>query len=200
MTSAYSLPRTQATFPEFLYATPDISSLATNDLKSCFQFTLPFHRNCYEVLKLKVPSKYEGYRIYVAPRIGYSGNAKRFKHSPDIGERALILDGQLLDSNMKPIVQCQTCEEYFKDSQKWVMLIKNNLPKYIAQGEFSLQMKLMCCSPHHNNSLFYFHMTLFDVIENKVTMNSLFSANVKQWKNMSTSSLSSNKRKKTEPP
>ena len=47
---------------------------------------------------------------------------------PDAGERAFILEGEILNQNMEPIIQCQACEEYFRDASRRILLIKNNVP------------------------------------------------------------------------
>jgi hypothetical protein len=204
---ATQLGTDKSKIPEFTY---NGGELTKPMFDKSFHHATPFHRNCYENLRFVVPpqssassTNYEGYRVYIHPELGYSGNAKRFKRGPDNGERALVLYGKLYDSNMQQITQCQTCEEYFKDSHKQVLLIKNNVPIYITKGELTLQSKIMCCSTHHQNSAFYFHISLYDTVENKVVMASLFAANVKQWKNMSSStgaSAPNAKRRKTEPP
>jgi hypothetical protein len=170
-------------------------------LRPSFQLSQAFYRNCYELLRMKMPTNtsmgptnFEGYRVYVTPKLGYSGNAKRFKQGPDAGEKAFVLDGEILNQNMEPIVQCQACEEYFRDASRRILLIKNNVPIHVRNGEFQLQLKLMCCSSHHH-SPFFFHFTLNDHMSKRVVMSSIFSVNVKQWKNMGSSG---NKKRKTE--
>lgn len=168
-------------------------------LRPSFQLSQAFYRNCYELLRMKMPpspsmGNFEGYRVYVTPKLGYSGNAKRFKQGPDAGEKAFVLDGEILNQNMEPIVQCQACEEYFRDASRRILLIKNNVPIHIRSGEFQLQLKLMCCSSHHHTP-FFFHFTLNDHMSKRVVMSSIFSVNVKQWKNMGSSG---NKKRKTE--
>jgi hypothetical protein len=117
-----------------------------------------------------------------------------FLEGPDVGEQALILSGQIFNREMQPIHQCQACEEYFKHPDKWIILIKNNVPIHLKNGEFSFQMKLMCCSAHHQTP-FYFYFTLCDVMTKKIVLGCLFSVEVKQWK--SVSSIKYSKRRKT---
>lgn len=182
--------------PEFVF-TPleDTGTDVRVTNRPSFQLPQSFYRNCYEMLRMKVPgSNYEGYRVYVHNKLGYSGNAKRFKQGPDAGEKAFVLEGEILNQNMEPIIQCQACEEYFRDASRRILLIKNNVPIHVRSGEFQLQLKLMCCSSHHNTP-FYFHFSLYDHVNKRVAMNSIFAVNVKQWKNMGSTG---SKRRKTD--
>lgn len=65
--------------PEFMYFPENGDSRVA--LRQAGQLPQPFYRNCYEVLRMKLPNaaQYEGYRVYVHTKLGYSGNAKRFK-------------------------------------------------------------------------------------------------------------------------
>jgi hypothetical protein len=182
--------------PEFIFSPTDLNGDESRiTLRPSFQLPQSFYRNCYEMLRMKVPGTgFEGYRVYVHNKLGYSGNAKRFKQGPDAGERAFILEGEILNQNMEPIIQCQACEEYFRDASRRILLIKNNVPIHIRNGEFQLQLKLMCCSSHHNTP-FYFHFSLYDHVSKRTAMNSIFAVNVKQWKNMGSTG---NKRRKTD--
>jgi len=177
------------------------------------QLQEPLHRNYYHTIQFRVPSaayatspnvfgNYESYRIYIHPELGYSGNAKRFKQAPEPGEKAFILEGAVLDQLFRPITQCNACEEYFENKSYFVanphckgriLLIKNNQVTRIKNNVFSLNLKPMCCSRHHQ-SPFYLHFVLRDSINFKIVMTTLFVSHVKQWKK--TSSTSSAKRRK----
>lgn len=156
-----------------------------------------------------------------------------FCTAPDTNERALVLEGQLLNSNLTPITQCQTCEEYFKDSQKWVLLIKNNLPMHVNNGMLVRKRRSLLTSYSrrilntneinvllHSSSQFPVLFSPFFIRQRRkqsrnevrnrnklrhdfLTPNNrcLFSAVVKQWKNLGSSSQGTapTKRRKTEP-
>lgn len=47
-----------------------------------------------------------------------------------------MLEGEILNQNMEPIIQCQACEEYFRDASRRILLIKNNVPIRITQPYF----------------------------------------------------------------
>jgi len=188
--------------PEFVFTPLEVSGneVAKITMRPSLQLPQSFYRNCYEMLRMKVPGgNYEGYRVYVSPKLGYSGNAKRFKQGPDAGEKAFVLEGQILNQNNEPIIQCQACEEYFRDASRRILLIKNNVPINVKSGEFQLQMKLMCCSSHHNTP-FYFHFSLYDQVAKRVVLNSTFAVNVKQWKNMGATQTTTKRRKTADSP
>lgn len=68
--------------PEFVFSPlDDLNGEASRvTTRASFQLPQSFYRNCYEMLRMKVPGPtYEGYRVYVHSKLGYSGNAKRFK-------------------------------------------------------------------------------------------------------------------------
>lgn len=183
--------------PEFVFSPLEElnGEVSRVTMRPTYQLPQSFYRNCYEMLRMKVPGAgFEGYRVYVHQKLGYSGNAKRFKQGPDANEKAFILEGEILNQNMEPIIQCQACEEYFRDAARRILLIKNNVPIHVRNGEFQLQLKLMCCSSHHNTP-FYFHFSLFDHVTKRTAMNSIFAVNVKQWKNMGSTGT---KRRKTD--
>jgi hypothetical protein len=75
--------------------------------------------------------------------------------------------------------------------------VKNNQVTRIKGGVFSLNMKPMCCSRHHQ-SPFYFYFILRDTLNSRVVMTSLFMCHVKQWKKTSNSNASK-KRKLSSP-
>ena len=146
--------------PEFTFSPSDPNAEEVRiTLRPSLQLPQSFYRNCYEMLRMKVPGGgSDGYRVYVHQKLGYSGNAKRFKQGtplflfslsfsfyfsfssylfihclsssqgPDAGERAFVLEGEILNQNMEPIIQCQACEEYFRDASRRILLIKNNVP------------------------------------------------------------------------
>lgn len=196
--------------PEFTYTPNGIDSPADSAI---WQLPEPLHRNYYHTIQFRVPSaayattpgsygSYESYRVYIHPDLGYSGNAKRFKQAPEAGEKAFILEGQVLDSFLRPITQCAACEEYFENKSYFVanphckgriLLIKNNQVNRIKNNMFSLNLKPMCCSRHHQ-SPFYLHFQLRDTVNYRVVMSTLFMSHVKQWKKTTTSLA---KRRKT---
>ncbi|EGC30396.1 hypothetical protein DICPUDRAFT_157864, partial [Dictyostelium purpureum] len=136
-------------------------------------------------------SKYESYRIYIHPSLGYSGNAKRFKQQPDVNEKALILDGNVYDGHLNPIYNCKICTEYYQTKSYFsanphakgkVLLVKNNILTRVKDGGFTLSLKPMCCSGHNSHIPLYFHFTLTNPLTNEVVLQSLINVNVKQWK------------------
>jgi len=198
--------------PEFTY-TPN--GLDTPTDSAIWQLPEPLHRNYYHTIQFRVPSaayattpglygSYESYRVYIHPELGYSGNAKRFKQAPEVGEKAFMLEGTVLDSCLRPITQCAACEEYFENKSYFVanphckgriLLIKNNQVNRIKNNIFSLNLKPMCCSRHHQ-SPFYLHFVLRDTVNFRVVMSTLFMSHVKQWKK---TSATPSKRRKTSP-
>lgn len=196
--------------PEFTYTPNGLDSPADSAI---WQLPEPLHRNYYHTIQFRVPSaayattpgsygSYEGYRVYIHPDLGYSGNAKRFKQAPEAGEKAFILEGQVLDSFLRPITQCAACEEYFENKSYFVanphckgriLLIKNNQVNRIKNNVFSLNLKPMCCSRHHQ-SAFYLHFQLRDTVNYRIVMSTLFMSHVKQWKK-TTNSLANKRRK-----
>jgi len=199
--------------PEFTYAPGGSDGLQRPTEGNICQLQEPLHRNYYHTIQFRVPSaayatspnvfgNYESYRIYIHPELGYSGNAKRFKQAPEAGEKAFILEGAVLDQLFRPITQCNACEEYFENKSYFVanphckgriLLIKNNQVTRIKNNLFSLNLKPMCCSRHHQ-SPFYLHFVLRDSINFKIVMSTVFVSHVKQWKKTS-SSTSAKKRK-----
>eukprot|EP01132_Coremiostelium_polycephalum_P010265 gene10265-12589_t len=136
-------------------------------------------------------NKYESYRIYIHPSLGYSGNAKRFKQLPDPNEKALILDGNVYDGYLNPIYHCKICTEYYQTKSYFsanphakgkVLLVKNNILTRVKDGGFTLSLKPMCCSGHNSHIPLYFHFTLTNPATNEIVLQSLINVNVKQWK------------------
>jgi hypothetical protein len=112
----------------------------------------------------------------------------------------------VLDHHFHPIQQCPACLEYFENKSYFVanphckgriLLVKNNQVTRIKGGVFSLNMKPMCCSRHHQ-SPFYFYFILRDTLNSRVVMTSLFMCHVKQWKK--TSNSNANKKRKLSSP
>ncbi|EFA81539.1 transcription factor [Heterostelium album PN500] len=199
--------------------------------RACWNLIDPMHRNYYQPIQFKLPNensslqmganindfnaqqiidhqfftnRYEGYRIYIHPSIGYSGNAKRFKQFPEPNEKALILDGNVYDGHLNPIYNCKICTEYYQTKSYFsanphakgkVLLIKNNILTRIKDGGFVLHLKPMCCSGHNSHIPLYFHFTLTDPSSNEVVLQSLVNVNVKQWKK---SVQNKNKKQKVE--
>ena len=124
-------------------------------------------------------------------RVGYSGNAKRFKKRPEKGERALLLDCNILDYKGQPLEQCLACKDYF-ETQKYfkanpecigrIVLIKNNSPIRVDNGQFKLQVKMMCCCIHHSLETFLFCLTLTNAETNEPALSCKVSLSVKQWR------------------
>lgn len=196
--------------PEFTYTPNGLDSPTDSAI---WQLPEPLHRNYYHTIQFRVPSaayattpglygSYESYRVYIHPELGYSGNAKRFKQAPEVGEKAFMLEGTVLDSSLRPITQCAACEEYFENKSYFVanphckgriLLIKNNQVNRIKNNIFSLNLKPMCCSRHHQ-SPFYLHFVLRDTVNFRVVMSTIFMSHVKQWKK---TSATPSKRRKT---
>ncbi|EGC34931.1 hypothetical protein DICPUDRAFT_94676 [Dictyostelium purpureum] len=136
--------------------------------------------------------KYQGSRIYIADSIGYSGNAKKFINSPQsLDEVALILEGQVLDIDFNPLPQCTCCKDYFQSRfyfatnpqcKEKLVLVKSNVTCYVQNGLFPFQIKIMCCSKHHNNNSLVLHLWLRDAQTKQIVMSSVLSSYIKQWK------------------
>eukprot|EP01111_Echinosteliopsis_oligospora_P014669 TRINITY_DN5572_c0_g1_i1.p1 TRINITY_DN5572_c0_g1~~TRINITY_DN5572_c0_g1_i1.p1 ORF type:complete len:393 (-),score=54.45 TRINITY_DN5572_c0_g1_i1:374-1552(-) len=212
----------ETSIPEFIHSPHATDTLQIGSDTVTWQLQEPLHRNYYHSIQFKVPSavfatspssigsSYEGYRVYIHPNLGYSGNAKRFKQGPEPGEKAFMLEGVVLDQQFRTIQQCGACTEYFENKSYFVanphckgriLLIKNNSVTRIKGGSFSLNMKPMCCTRHHQ-SPFYFYFLLRDCVNNKVVMTSLFVCHVKQWKKTSAPAAASGapaKRRKLNP-
>lgn len=136
---------------------------------------------------------WESARVYIHESVGYAGNAKRFKRIPDKGEKALILECIILNpTDMKPIKEtCLACRDYF-DMQKYfktnqecvgkIVLIKNNAPISIENGQFKINIKLMCCSSHHSFEYFIFQMTLTSTATQRQVYSAKMPIYVKQWR------------------
>jgi len=140
-------------------------------------------------------TNWEGCRVYVSDSVGYSGNAKRFKKRADGTEKALSLDCVLLGANNQPASQCLQCKDYF-ETQKYfkanpecvgrIVLIKNNTPIQIENGQFKILIKMMCCCAHHNVDFFPFQVNLFDGKDGThVVYSAVTPINIKQWRKSS---------------
>jgi len=124
-----------------------------------------FYRNLFHTIHGKFLNDglvWERCRVYIHDEVGYSGNAKRFKKRPEKGEKALILECNVLDPKEKPISQsCVACRDYF-ETQKYfktnqecsgkIMLVKNNSPISVENGKFKILIKMMCCCVHYSYS------------------------------------------------
>jgi hypothetical protein len=125
-------------------------------------------------------------------RFIYSGNAKRFKRRPEKGERALILECNILDPKDQPVSQtCLACKDYF-ETQKYfktnqecigkIMLVKNNSPISVENGQFKILIKMMCCCVHHSVDYFLFELNLISTLTNNKEYSIKVPLNVKQWR------------------
>jgi len=155
------------------------------------------YRNLFHTMHCKFKTdngEWEGCRIYINDNVGYSGNAKRFKKKPEKGEKALLLECAVLTSNDQPATQCLSCRDYF-ETQKYykanpdcigrIVLVKNNAPIRVENGQFKILIKMMCCCVHHTVDYFTFQLNLLDGDVDK-TPQVVFSAkiplSVKQWR------------------
>eukprot|EP01117_Protostelium_nocturnum_P010312 TRINITY_DN3704_c0_g1_i1.p1 TRINITY_DN3704_c0_g1~~TRINITY_DN3704_c0_g1_i1.p1 ORF type:complete len:451 (-),score=113.09 TRINITY_DN3704_c0_g1_i1:217-1569(-) len=133
----------------------------------------------------------DGQRVYVEDRVGYSGNATRFKKIPDVDEKAYILSVNLLDSNKNPVYQCKVCREYY-DHQRYfksspdalgkVVLVKNNSPIRIDRDGFKIAMKVMCACSHHNVDYFQCILSLRKAGETQISHTASINLYSKQWR------------------
>ena len=131
------------------------------------------YRNLFHTMHCKLPNdgvEWEGCRVYISDLVGYSGNAKRFKKKPEKGEKALTLECTVLTSNDQSAQQCLSCKDYF-ETQKYykanpecigrIVLVKNNAPIRVENGQFKILIKMMCCCVHHTVDYFNFKLDLF---------------------------------------
>eukprot|EP01132_Coremiostelium_polycephalum_P010074 gene10074-12349_t len=167
-------------------------------------FSTPLFRNFYHQIEFYIPDghyqrKYQNSRIYISDSIGYSGNAKKFINTPQNNEVALILEGQVLDIDFNPLPQCVSCKEYFQSRfyfatnpqcKEKLVLVKSNIACYVQNGSFPFQIKIMCCSKHHNNNSLVLHLWLRDAQTKEIVMSSVLSSFIKQWKRSKTPSIS----------
>ncbi|KAF2071793.1 hypothetical protein CYY_006900 [Polysphondylium violaceum] len=160
-------------------------------------FQTPLYRNFYHQIEFYIPdfnnqAKYQNARIYISDTIGYSGNAKKFVNTPQsLDEVALLLEGQILDIEFKPLSHCDSCKDYFQSRfyfannpqcKEKLILVKSNVTCFVLNGSFSFQIKVMCCSKHHNNNSLLIHLWLRDVQSKEIVMSSVLSSYIKQWK------------------
>jgi len=138
--------------------------------------------------------EWEGCRVYINDNVGYSGNAKRFKRKPEKGEKALVLECAVLTSNDQSAVQCLSCKDYF-ETQKYykanpdcigrIVLVKNNSPIRVENGQFKILIKMMCCCVHHTVDFFTFQLNLLNGDAEKtpfVVYSAKIPLSVKQWR------------------
>jgi len=154
-----------------------------------------FYRNLFHTIHGKFlhdGSNWEGCRVYIHDSVGYSGNAKRFKRRPEKGEKALILECNILDPKEQTLSQtCLACRDYF-ETQKYfktnqecigkMMLVKNNSPISVENGQFKILVKMMCCCIHHAVEYFVFELNLTSTITNRKLYTAKVPLNVKQWR------------------
>ncbi|EFA86215.1 hypothetical protein PPL_00777 [Heterostelium album PN500] len=163
-------------------------------------FSTPLFRNFYHNIEFFIPDlemqrKYHNQRVYISDVVGYSGNAKKFINTPQPNEVALFLEAQVLDTEFNPLPQCTFCKEYFQSRfyfannpqcKEKLVLVKSNVACFIKNGMFSVQIKIMCCSKHHNNNSLVIHLWLRDAHTNEIVMSSVLSSFIKQWKRSKT--------------
>lgn len=153
------------------------------------------YRNLFHPVECSLPidkvQNYEGWRIFVDEEVGYAGNAKIFKKSPDVGERALILSCKTLNPNKESISQCKTCHEYFESRDYFkanphikgrITLVKCNNVIRVEHGAFKISMKHMCCCKHHMITHFLLSIQLRENIDNKLVGSIYYPVYVKQWR------------------
>jgi len=153
-----------------------------------------FYRNLFHTIHGKFLNDglvWERCRVYIHDEVGYSGNAKRFKKRPEKGEKALILECNVLDPKEKPISQsCVACRDYF-ETQKYfktnqecsgkIMLVKNNSPISVENGKFKILIKMMCCCVHYSVDYFFFEIKLQSTQTDQKYVSKV-RLNVKQWR------------------
>ncbi|GAM29204.1 hypothetical protein SAMD00019534_123800 [Acytostelium subglobosum LB1] len=164
-------------------------------------YSSPFYRNFYHNIEFllhepMIQAKYEGCRVYISDQVGYGGNAKKFCNNPSTSdETALLLEAQVLDHQFNPLPQCSCCKDYFQSRfyfannpqcKDRLVLIKSNVSCLVKEGSLVAQIKVMCCSKHHNNNHLVIHLWLRDYQTNEVIMSSVLSSFVKQWKRSKT--------------
>lgn len=84
------------------------------------------YRNLFHTMHCKLSDdSWEGCRIYINDNVGYSGNAKRFKRKPEKGEKALLLECNVLTSTDQIAQQCLSCKDYFETQKYYKVTIKS---------------------------------------------------------------------------
>lgn len=155
------------------------------------------YRNLFHSVECQLPltdsgvCPWEGVRVFIDDNVGYAGNAKLFKHLPDKGERALLLNCKVFDPNRRELTQCESCREYF-DSRLYfkanphirgrIVLIKNNNFIVVENGTFRINLKYMCCCKHHGVSSYILSLVLTDNVTGNVVASALYPIYVKQWR------------------
>jgi hypothetical protein len=188
--SSFSPPQ-QSTSPNI----PVMPMGSVSQLSSVAQPAI-MYRNLFHLVECQLPltdgmSNYDGYRIFIEDTVGYAGNAKIFKKTPDKGEHALTLECRVLDLNRQELFQCSSCREYFENRMYFkanphikgrIVLVKNNNLIKVENGSFKVNMKYMCCCKHHAVSSYTLSLTLSDNLSNNVVASALFPIYVKQWR------------------
>jgi hypothetical protein len=153
------------------------------------------YRNLFHAVECQLPAGYNhyaGWRIFVDENVGYAGNAKIFKRSPDKNEQALILTCTITDPQRQELVQCSSCKEYFENRMYFkanphikgrIILVKNNnLIKVDNGGVFKINIKYMCCCKHHHVHHYILQLNLVDNISNNLVAQATYPIYVKQWR------------------
>jgi hypothetical protein len=155
------------------------------------------YRNLFHSVECQLPltdsgvCPWEGVRVFIDSSVGYAGNAKLFKHLPDKGERALILNCKVFDPNRRELTQCDSCREYF-DTRSYfkanphirgrIVLIKNNNFIVVEHGTFCVNLKYMCCCKHHGVSSYILSLVVTDNLTGNTVASALYPIYVKQWR------------------
>jgi len=194
--ASYTSPPTTTTAQP---APSPASAAASNALLTNTNLKTPqiIYRNLFHTMHCKFQNdtgEWEGCRVYINDNVGYSGNAKRFKKKPEKGEKALLLECAILTSNDQPAAQCLSCRDYF-ETQKYykanpdcigrIVLVKNNSPIRVENGQFKILIKMMCCCVHHTVDFFTFQLNLLDGDVDKaprVVFSAKIPLSVKQWR------------------
>ncbi len=105
----------------------------------------------------------------------------------------MILECFVLDPNtMEPIPEvCTTCRDYFETQQYFktnqecagkMVLVKNNAPITVENGQFKINAKVMCCAGHHSVQFFFFKAVLTNATTNRKIYEAKVPIFVKQWR------------------
>lgn len=169
-------------------------ALSSSSVDSYMQPAI-MYRNLFHAVECQLPALYNnygGWRIFVDETVGYAGNAKIFKRTPDKNEQALILTCAITDPQRQELVQCSSCKEYFENRMYFkanphikgrIILVKNNnLIKVDNGGVFKINIKYMCCCKHHHVQYYILHLSLTDNISNNLVATATYPIYVKQWR------------------
>jgi hypothetical protein len=119
---------------------PNQSNAPLNTPMDSYMQPAIMYRNLFHSVECQLPfneasQNWLNYRIFVDDTVGYAGNAKVFKKTPDKNERALVLTCRITDPVRQELVQCQSCRDYFEGRSYFkanphikgrIILVKNN--------------------------------------------------------------------------